>query len=101
MVGNQPPPSGGHQLGELATGVQPEAGIPAHTWQARRRRGRWRRGLGVRKSRPAVVFFFKTVGLLCFFFWQVIIQLNISHMKASGLVYLHNMYRKKNITECR
>lgn len=25
---------GGHQLGELATGVQPEAGIPAHTWQA-------------------------------------------------------------------
>ena len=24
---------GGHQLGELATGVQPEAGIPAHTWQ--------------------------------------------------------------------
>ena len=51
---------GGHQLGELATGVQPEAGIPAHTWQAVAVAvRRWRRGLGVRKSRPAVVFFLK------------------------------------------
>ena len=59
LVGNQPPPSGVHQLGELATGVQPEAGIPAHTWQAVAVAvRRWRRGLGVRKSRPAVVFFF-------------------------------------------